>query len=254
MNRLTPAERILIDLGITIPKEIDLEVVAWSLGAAVKSRPLDGSEAIIVGSQHRAVITVNRTSPPARRRFSIGHEIGHWHHHRGRILFCGGRDIDNPADGALNVERQADDFASDLILPNYMFQPTLAKLRRLNLKSIRQIADDFQASITATLLKTVHANRFPIIVVCHGKAGRRWFRRPALIPTWWFPRADLDPDSFAFSMLFANAPEETFPRKIGGGAWFDFRNADRYEIQEQSFPLPNEEILTVLIIPEEGLG
>jgi hypothetical protein len=39
---LTPAERLLKDLGVTDPKEIDLEAVAWTLGARVKYRPLDG--------------------------------------------------------------------------------------------------------------------------------------------------------------------------------------------------------------------
>ena len=31
-----------------------------------------------------------------------------------------------------------------------------------------------------------------------------------------------------------------------------FRNAERFEIQEQSFLLPNEQILTLLILPEEA--
>lgn len=51
-----------------------------------------------------------------------------------------------------------------------------------------------------------------------------------------------------------NAAEDTFPRKNGAGAWFEFRNVDRYEIYEQTFPLPNDEVLTVLTIPEDGLG
>ena len=55
-------------------------------------------------------------------------------------------------------------------------------------------------------------------------------------------------------MLHRAIAEEKFPRKIGTGASFDFRNADRYEIHEQSFSLPNSEILTLLTIPADGLG
>jgi hypothetical protein len=90
--------------------------------------------------------------------------------------------------------------------------------------------------------------------VCHGKDKRRWFKRANMVPQWWFPRDDLDPDTFAFEILHNRAGEDAFPRKNGAGAWFEFRRVDRYEIQEQSFPLPNDEVLTVLTIPDEGLG
>ena len=48
MSRPTEAERVLLDLGVTKPSEIDLEAVAYSLGAIVKFRPMDGCEATIV--------------------------------------------------------------------------------------------------------------------------------------------------------------------------------------------------------------
>ena len=93
MKGLSPAERLLKDLGVNDPKEIDLEAVAWTLGARVKYRPLDRCEACITGDMERAIITVNSRSPRRRRRFSIGHELGHWQHHRGRILVCRSDDI-----------------------------------------------------------------------------------------------------------------------------------------------------------------
>jgi hypothetical protein len=207
---------------------------------------------MIVGTTDRAIITVNSASIPERRRFSLAHEIGHWHHHRGRILFCGASDIGNPAHRTLNPESQADQFASDLVLPNYI-RPRIAKMKRLSLSTVREIKEEFNVSLTATLLKLIEANRFPIVAVCHNKAKRRWFSRADMIPTWWFPRDDLDPESIAFEMLFSGAPESRFPRKIGADAWFDFRNAGRFEIQEQSFLLPNEEVLTLLILPDEAL-
>jgi Zn-dependent peptidase ImmA (M78 family) len=254
MTALTPAERILLSLGIRSPKEIDLEAIAWSRGAVVNFRPLDKCEATIVGSQTRAVITVSNRSIPERQRFSIAHELGHWHHHRGRVLFCGQKDVGNPANDANNPEQQADRFASDLILPNYLLDPRISKVKRLTLALVRELREEFQASLTATLLKLVKLNRFPIIVVCHGQQGRRWFQRADMVPGWWFPSDDLDAESFAFELLFRGIDENSFPRKIGADAWFAFRNADRYELQEQSFRLPNDEVLTLLTIPDEGLG
>jgi hypothetical protein len=100
MTALTHAERILKSLGIEAPGEIDLEAIAWTRGAVVDYRPLDRCEATIVGSKRKAVIAVNSRSPPERRRFSLAHELGHWHHHKGRMLFCGGRDVCNFANGS----------------------------------------------------------------------------------------------------------------------------------------------------------
>lgn len=245
---------MLMALGIERPDQIDLEAIAWERGALVKYRPLDRCEARIVGSQERAIITVNSRSIPARQRFSLAHEIGHWHHHRGRILFCGASDIGNPGRGALDPESQADQFASDLLLPGFMFRPRIMKMKRLVLASVREIAAEFSVSLTATLLKLAESDRFPIVVVCHNKRGRRWHRPAPMVPGWWFPNDDLDAESIAFEMLFGGAPEISYARKIGAEAWFEFRGVDRYEVQEQAFLLPNDEVLTVLTLPADGLG
>jgi len=39
-----------------------------------------------------------------------------------------------------------------------------------------------------------------------------------------------------------------------GDAWFSFRRAERHELQEQSFRLPGDEVLTILTIPESALS
>jgi Zn-dependent peptidase ImmA (M78 family) len=246
----TPAEKLLQSLGIETAKEIDLEAIVWHVGAIVKRRPLDSCEALIVGNARNSVISVNSTSIPSRQRFSIAHELGHWHHHRGRNLICSGRDVDNPG-SPLNPEKQADAFASDLILPNYILGDEVRKrVKRLNLKAVREIAESFEASATATLIKIVSLDAFPIIAVCHGQNGRKWFRRSPSVQGFWFPRQELDPESPAFDLLFASGREYPIPQKIGADAWFDFRGADHHEIQEQSFLLPNNEVLTLLVLPE----
>jgi Zn-dependent peptidase ImmA (M78 family) len=254
MNSVTPAERMLIDLGIAEPKEIDLDAIAWTRGAIVNYRPIDGCEATIVGSKRRAVISVNIRSMPERRRFSLAHELGHWYHHRGRILFCGRNDVCNFVNNAMNPERQADGFASDLILPGYMFDPRLRKMKRLTLAAVRELAEEFGASLTETLFKMTVLNRFPMVIVCHNKIERRWFERSKMIQPWWFPSRSLDRQTFAADMLFNGAAEQNFPRKMGADAWFDFKGSDRYEIDEQSFLLPNDEVLTVLTLPEEAIS
>ena len=254
MSRPSAAEQVLMGLGVSRPSEIDLEAIAYSLGAVVKFRPMDRCEATIVGNGRRAVIAVNSESIAVRRRFSLGHEIGHWHLHRNRLLLCTSKEIGNSRLGRLDPERQADDFASDLILPDYLFRPVVAKLPRVLLSNLRDVAGDFNASQTATVLKMAKSGRFPIVVARDSVSGGRWANPSPIVPGWWKLRSDLDPETFAYGLLHRGAAEETFPRAIGADAWFDFRGCDRYEVKEQSFQSGPDEVITVLTIPERGLG
>ena len=56
--KLTPAERLLQELGVAEPEEIDLEAIAFHLGASVRFRKLDGCEARIIGCNDAGIITI----------------------------------------------------------------------------------------------------------------------------------------------------------------------------------------------------
>ncbi len=43
------------------------------------------------------------------------------------------------------------------------------------------------------------------------------------------------------------------PRKIGADAWFDRRDADRFEVQEQTFRTGDNEILTLVLIRDGAM-
>ena len=79
MIRLRAAKLLLQTLGITDPRDIDLEAIAFDRGALVRLGALDECEARIVGYDSRAVITVDDRKPRTRQQFSAAHELGHWH-------------------------------------------------------------------------------------------------------------------------------------------------------------------------------
>jgi Zn-dependent peptidase ImmA (M78 family) len=58
-----------------------------------------------------------------RRRFSIGHELGHWHYDRGRMLVCLADEIGRGTVIESSPERLADQFASQLLMPEYLLRP-----------------------------------------------------------------------------------------------------------------------------------
>ena len=61
---------------------------------------------------------------PPRRRFTIGHELGHWVMHRDgqQALFCRRTAVDErPAEPARDIEEEASAFAAALLMPQWLF-------------------------------------------------------------------------------------------------------------------------------------
>lgn len=252
MTRLSPAELLLQDLGITQPDEIDLEAIAWHVGCEVRYRRLDGCEARILGAGDRAIVSITTAVSPVRKRFSLGHELGHWHYHRGRSLICRADDIGNQSRGTTDPERIADGYAADLLLPPYLVCPHLNSKSRPSFKQIEELAALFRASIPATALRFADLSPYPVLLVCHNQSGRRWFRRGPLVPDRWFPRDDLDADSYAFDVMFKDK-DRSHSALMPAAAWFDREEADRYELYEETIRLSANEILTMLTLKDDGM-
>ncbi|MGF7212711.1 ImmA/IrrE family metallo-endopeptidase [Skermanella mucosa] len=245
---------MLRELGISDPKDIDLEVIAWHRKAVVKYRPLESCEARIVGYGDRAVITVDdrKARTKTRARFSLAHELGHWHHHRGRAFVCRPDDIGNRTRNPLDPERVADGYAADLLLPLYLFRPMAEGLKRVSLDGAEQIAEIFGTSLTATAIRLVEHGPEAAMLVCHGRQGRRWFIRGPGVSAHWFPQPELDPNSFAFDAVFGDKPKSRLGR-MGAEAWFDRRGADRFEVLEQSCRVGDGEALSLLIFSDDEM-
>lgn len=248
MNELTHAEILLQSYGIAHPSEIDLEAIAFGLGAVVKYRPLEGCEARIVGTGNSAIISVNSASGIPRQRFSIAHELGHWKYHRGKQLDCRADNSDFSRQNATGYERVADDYAANLILPMYLLRPILKAHADLTFALVGEVAAGFTASFTATAIRIVGSNEFPCLLVCHSQQGRRWFKGTPDIPRRWFPRERLEVDSAAFDILFGKAANSRKPERVPAQAWFDRREAEEFEVLEQSMRLNGQEVLSIITI------
>jgi hypothetical protein len=244
---LSAAERLLQDLGITDVKEIDLEAIAFHVNARIRYRPLDGCEACIVGGATSAIITVNEHSSSRRKRFSIAHELGHWHHHRGKRLACRAVEEVKPLAGT-SPERTANGYAADLLMPQYLFTPLARSLGPPTFKVVDALSETFKTSRPATGIRLVEADLSPALLICHGSYGKKWFVRSRSVPTKWWPRDDLDQESFAFGVQFGQYPDGTTPRKIGADAWFERREAERFEVYEQTIRSGGNETLTLITI------
>jgi IrrE N-terminal-like domain len=240
-----PAERLLIEIGISEAKDIDLVAIADCVGAEVQYRRLVGCEAEIIGFKDRAVIYVSDKTQPRRRRFSTGHELGHWHHHRGQSFVCRSEDIGRPTDErSKNAERLADVYSADLLLPPFMIAPKIQAMGEVSLEGIVGLSQEFNASLTATAIRVMRMTREPLILVAQDLAGERW-QWPSITVGRLRVREDIDLRSSA-SVALAGVNRIGGSKKELASYWFDRRHVEQFDVRVQSVRTAEGEALTLL--------
>jgi Zn-dependent peptidase ImmA (M78 family) len=251
-SNVSKAEHRLLELGIMKPNEIDIEAIAWDEGVQVKYSDLNGYEARLVGFADRAIVSIRKSADERRKRFSLAHELGHWNYHRGRSFECRVDDWVDSYNSKPIEEREADQYAAELLMPAYMFKPLARSIKRPTFDGVKDLADQFCTSLTATAIRLVDMNTWPLLLICHSEQGRLWFKRSKDIPTRWFPQKELAAESLAFDRLFANTARVR-SQKINADAWFDTKEAKRYEIVEDAIRISKTQILTLLWVEDEEM-
>lgn len=238
-------EKLLQELGITVPEEIDIEAIAEYCQATVIPQRLHGSAARIIGIGDRAFIVVNSQSPRARQRFSAAHELGHWMLDRGKMasFVCSEKNLvgdwsfDNP-------ERRANRYAAELLLPRFMFEP-LAKNKEITFETVRELGSQFQTSLTATAIRLIEFGSFPAIAVCYSPKGRRWQVRGSEVPTAIQLRDMPGAYTNAFDLLNGKATTAK-PADVQASDWIAHPQSRFYSIHEDSVKATDDLVISLL--------
>jgi hypothetical protein len=247
-----PAEALIAELGINSPKNLDIDAIAYDAGVEVHYLTLNGCEATLVGVGRRAIATVKRDALRVRQRFSIGHELGHWHYHRGQSFRCRVDDVsDNLASRERSKEQQADDYAAHLLMPGALIKPLIKQIKNPNFASVKDLGGEFETSILATALRLIDLGTVPAILTCYNAQRLRWFRFSKDVPRRWYLHGELDDDTFAYELLI-KGKEQLGLRKSSGESWFANADADEYEVSEHSILGREGEVLT-LLLPENSM-
>ena len=134
---------------------VDLNRVTEHLKLVVSKTPLEDEYSGFLAVKEKTIV-VNSRHGPARRRFTIAHEIGHYQLHRrgknGTPVF-----IDHTvyfrkgsADGADHrMEMEANAYAAGLLMPEVLLDEYLEKHPHLDLEKsadVKLLADEFEVS------------------------------------------------------------------------------------------------------------
>lgn len=243
------AGQLIAYYGITTPANISLEDIAWERGIEVRYGPLDGVEAWLVRKGDRGIVRVNDSIPElGKKRFALGHEIGHWerHRHLSQSWLCTSADIHAYRGSVAELEANA--FASSLLMPQPLFQPQLQ--RGISLDVIRDLADEFGTSLTATAVRAVELADEDCYAVFSRGGVVRWWQRNERRSEQWIPKQHpIDMDVPAWSCeRTPSYPEDA--QQVPIRAWFPTaRYTHGLELWEQSVYLSQYgTVLTLLCL------
>ena len=118
---------------------------------------------------------IDHTDSP-RARFTLGHELGHYFIDEHRNALAQGL-APHPSiceyESDLLVEREADHFSSNLLMPTARFMRFAGRVP-VGLEAILKIAGEFGTSVTSTAIKYVRADIVPCAVVKWNVEGYSW--------------------------------------------------------------------------------
>lgn len=235
------ARGIIKKLKITSPADLSIEDIAWNEGALVLDGGLQGCDARLVHTPGvipaRLRIRIG-LSPPGKRRFAIAHELGHLKlaHDPGQPCECAEKEFLTWYKNQADKEAEANVFAAELLLPESLFLPRLAKLPP-SFEMIETLAGEFQTTLTATAIRYVQLCEWKCAVVCSSNSRVSWFW-PGPDFHYWIKRGALKTNSYAVD-FFDKGPDAAEMRElqeVPRNAWIEGESMQDL-IAEQSRPL-----------------
>jgi len=233
------AELLVERLGINGPP--DLFLIASKIGLRIREVCADGFDGTLVRALDgpKGIIAINASiREHSRKRFAIGHEIGHYliPHHRQLENVCRPETIERWHSGIAQAEREANEFSAELLLPRKLVAPRLG-LTDPSLHKISQIANEFSTSLTATAYRFIELTDKACCLVWSENKKAKWYLPSASfrIP---LPISELpSPDSWAAKVFTGQkAPDDLV--EVASDAWLNRWHTNRVRrVLEHSIPL-----------------
>src|SRR5205809_3712757 len=127
-NQVLAARELLINCGIDDPSEISIEDLITFHDGIVQEVPLDNCDGRMVMKNGKSIVSLNSNIEyPQKKRFVLAHELGH-------IILHGGNEatfsddyttLEAYKNGPQEIE--ANEFASELLMPEPLFKAACFK-------------------------------------------------------------------------------------------------------------------------------
>lgn len=234
------AARLWTTYGFSSPEDLVLEDLAFALGLVVLEGPLDGAEARLIRKGDRGLIRVKDDIPEAgRKRFAIGHEIGHWLLHKAisQVLACTSEDMIAKY-RASAPEVEANYFAAELLMPERLFARHILR-KQPSLGLVKQLATLFSTTLTATAIRFVEVTDECCALVVSDDGRIRWWRGSSSFEGrfWLEPRTPVPEKSVAAAISRGESSQAS--QELDLDVWLDADTDSADEaVSEEAILLP----------------
>lgn len=180
------------ELEPDLPLNFDIKALCRQLDIhQIKETDTSAFEAAIIMDEYKAdgSILLSRSSSAKRKRFSIGHELGHFllptHKPQSGGLSCSPGDLKSDDAGAKNrharIEAEANRFAAHLLMPPRKIRANMTTPKP-DLTEVLQLSDAFFVSKEAMARSYVDAHRETLALVFLHQGRIRRFYKPDDFP------------------------------------------------------------------------
>lgn len=226
------AKKVLESLSIDEPELLsNLNEICMARGVFVREGTLDGAEArLTIGSSSSKVKGVILVKPndtyETRTRFSIAHELGHFELHKNiqLAISCSERALNEWFGKQAHQSREieANEFASELLLPEQFLRPILSAQEKPSLNLVEKIASDYQTSFIATARRLIDLTEEACALVFFTK-DRILYHIPSVLfrnQNYWIATGPLDMNSMAYDAA-VKGENGTYMSTVDASTWID---------------------------------
>jgi Zn-dependent peptidase ImmA (M78 family) len=158
------AETLAETFGFT-RAPVDVQLIAKRLGLKVIECDLgEDVSGLLISKGNSSVIAVQEDDPPNRKRFTVAHEIGHFHlRHQfepGEHVHVDRGHLITPRNSRSSTgvdvkEIEANQFAASLLMPSKLLMRSIKALKAKSLRDdhVEKLADDFGVSEQAMTIR-----------------------------------------------------------------------------------------------------
>lgn len=246
--------RQIKDLPIPIP----VEEIAGAVGIEkIVEEDLDKIEGGLLANSEKTkgAILVNKRSWEERKRFTIGHELGHFlildhYPESSNQSLCTHDDMKetDTSQNAKRMETEANMFSAHLLMPTSIFRREIKKTEILSIKDILQLANKFKTSKEATGNRYVHLVEKPCAVVFSKEGTIRYMNASPDFARLRFAKGDCLPNHMLEANRKENIGEVSEIKEKNGSIWCAnnrFQPAPEY-VFEQTLAHQNGYRMTLL--------
>ncbi len=258
-NAHIQAQQLLDNCGLDEITDLEMDLFVAGLDAMLIEEELTNCDGKIIFGNNKAVIKVNsKIQFQERKRFVAAHEIGHLIMHRNMQLpddTFSNFNIIAGMEKALKNGRQeleANEFASELLMPEKLFLKE-AKGKKFSPLLIKQLAERFKTSLTATVFKYLQLDLHPICLVFIENGRVKYWKKSDELKVWLGDYTRLAPpsDSVAAEYIqkdydFVYKLEEK-AQTISKSTWFNLGEYDE-DTDFYEYCIPTKRYKTILSI------